>query len=87
MEDWALIRSLAAEGVPKKQIAERLRIGDDGGQGGGVVGATEIRADTGGDVVRAVRGAGAGVAGGASGDAGDGARRAGGLVGVDHVVP
>lgn len=26
MEDWALIRSLAAEGVPKKQIAERLGI-------------------------------------------------------------
>ena len=26
MEDWALIRRLAAEGVPKKQIAERLRI-------------------------------------------------------------
>ena len=26
MEDWALIRRLAAEGVPKKQIAERLGI-------------------------------------------------------------
>ena len=26
MEDWALIRRLAAEGVPKKQIAERLAI-------------------------------------------------------------
>ena len=26
MEDWALIRSLAAEGVPKKQIAEQLGI-------------------------------------------------------------
>jgi len=26
VEDWALIRSLAAEGVPKKQIAERLGI-------------------------------------------------------------
>ena len=26
MEDWALIRRLAVEGVPKKQIAERLGI-------------------------------------------------------------
>ena len=26
MEDWALIRRLAAEGVPKKQIAKRLGI-------------------------------------------------------------
>jgi len=26
VEDWALIRRLAAEGVPKKQIAERLAI-------------------------------------------------------------
>ena len=26
MEDWALIRRLDAEGVPKKQIAERLGI-------------------------------------------------------------
>ena len=26
MEDWALIRRLAAEGVPQKQIAERLAI-------------------------------------------------------------
>ena len=26
MEDWALIRRLAAEGVPKARIAERLGI-------------------------------------------------------------
>jgi hypothetical protein len=26
LEDWALIRRLAAEGVPKTQIAERLQI-------------------------------------------------------------
>ncbi len=26
MEDWALIRRLAAEGVPKTRIAERLGI-------------------------------------------------------------
>ena len=77
MEDWALIRSLAVEGVPKKQIAQRLGISrTTGGQGGGVVGATEreVRAVASGDVVLAVRGAGAGVVGGASGDVGDGDR-------------
>jgi hypothetical protein len=64
VEDWALIRRLAAEGVPKKRIAERLAISRTT-----VVKAVassappKVRAIAGGDVVQAVRGASAGVAG------------------------
>ena len=43
MEDWALIRRLAAEGVPKAAIARRLGIvEDDGGQGRGLGGPAEV---------------------------------------------
>ena len=87
MEDWALIRRLAAEGVPKKQIAERLAISRTT-----VVKAVASSAPPKYERTPAATsfspfegGAGAGVAGGASGDAGNGARRTGWLVGLDHV--
>jgi hypothetical protein len=60
--------------------AGRSAVGDwvcDGGPRGGVGSAAEVRASVEGDVVYAVRGEGAGDLGRASGDAGDGDRRAG----------
>jgi len=60
VEDWALIRRRAAEGVPKAVIARRVGVsrttvtkGRDFGRPG------EVRATTGTDVVHAVRVAGA----------------------------
>ena len=45
MEDWALIRRLAAEGVPKVRIAERLGgVEVNGDQGRGLGRASEVRA-------------------------------------------
>ena len=78
MEDWALIRRLAAEGVPKARIAERL----------GISRTTVIKAvnsDSPPTYERRptetsftpVRAAGAGAAGADAGPAGHGARRAG----------
>jgi hypothetical protein len=42
VEDWALIRRLAAEGVPKTRIAERLGISRNTVTGGELDGATEV---------------------------------------------
>ena len=43
LEDWALIRRLAAEGVPKAQIAERLGISRTTViEGGGLDDAAEV---------------------------------------------
>ena len=85
LEDWALIRRLAAEGVPKRQVAQRLGIS-----------RTTVEQAVASDAppkyerppvptsftpfeprVRALLAEHAG-------DAGDGARRAGRLDGVDH---
>src|SRR3954471_8633881 len=59
----------------------------DGRAGGGLGRATEVRAAGRAVVVHAVRAGGAAAADQDAGDAGDGDRRAGRLVRVDHLVP
>ena len=88
LEDWALIRRLAAEGVPKPQIAERLGISRT--TVAKAVASDGRRSTSGRRCRRRSRRSRPRVRallGRDPGHAGDGARRAGRLDGFDHVVP
>lgn len=88
MEDWALIRRLAAEGVPNaRNRGEVGDLEDDGGQGGRLRCATALCEDPDRDLVRGVRAQGEDAAGRVSGDAGIGDRGKGRLDGIGVVVP